>query len=270
MADLSTEHARHFFSSNGFTACDIPTAAELGEKRADLRVTVGAEEYIVEAKERDPHRDWYAAAQRADSNGFSSLSRDVEPWWTLGKRIADAHQQLVSTPASAAAFRILWLVALHGDARFVISCLEKQLLGRRLLFAFRPEHFSHRMPEAVEAWQCWHFDDSDFERYPEIDAAVLSTPAGAQLLVNHFSHNRERLRFSRLYSLLAQHKAVLDAEVLEKDRHILMLDSDFRGPRGDGTQQTYLREKYGLLVSIAQEGQFHGIATVSSPNKETK
>lgn len=269
MPDLSTEHARHFFSTNGFAVHDIPTAGELGQKRADLRVTAGAEEYTVEAKEREPHRDWQVAAQKADLDGFASISRDIRPWWLLGKRIAEAREQLVATPASPDAFRVLWVVALHGDAQFVTSCYEKQLLGRRLLMAFRPEYFADRMTDAVEAWQCLYFDDNDFERYPELDAAMLCTPAGGQLLVNHFSPNRERFRSSRLYSIVDQYGAVLDAEVLVRNRRALMIDTDFRGPRGQGAQQTYLEEKYGLLVSVAQESQFHGVAVFTPPDKES-
>lgn len=265
MADLSTEHARIFFSSLGFTVEDIPTAGEQGQKRADLRVLVGDEEYVVEAKARDPHREWHAINERADAEGFATASRDIQPWWLLSKRIAGAYEQLVSTPMSLHAFRILWIVALHGDDKFVISCFERQLLGLRLLFAFTPQDFSGKKGPGPRGLPCYYFEDSDFERFPLIDAAMLCTREGGQLLVNHFSHNRSRFRGSRLFAAVQEKGAVVDAEDRVRAGRALMLGTDFTGPRGNGAQQAYLRDKYDVLVSVAQESHFSGVAVFPLP-----
>jgi len=262
MTELSKEHARSFFSSQGFDVEDIPTAGHQGERRADLRVSIDDEEYIVEAKVREPHREWHATVERAQTDGFASTSRSVEPWWLLAKRISEAHAQLVATPASSDAFRVLWVVALHGDADFVISCVEKQLTGVRQLVAFSPEVFSQNFSVAPQAQYCYYFEDNDFERYPGIDAAMLCTGEGGQLFVNHFSPNLERFRGSRLYSVVNSGGAVVDAEVRVRNGQALMLDTDFRGPRGGGAQQNYLREKHDLLVSVVMESQFYGVAVV--------
>jgi hypothetical protein len=268
MTELSKEHARSFFSSQGFAVEDIPTAGDQGEQRADLRVSFDGEEYLVEAKVREPHREWQATIQRAETDGFASTSRSIEPWWLLAKRISEAHAQLVATPASPDAFRVLWVVALHGDADFVISCVEKQLTGVRQLFAFRAEPFTQDLGGAPQAQYCYYFEDNDFERYPEIDAAMLCMREGGQLFVNHFSPNRERFRRSRLHSVVNSAGAVVDAEVRVRNGQALMLDTDFRGPRGGGAQQSYLREKHGLLVSVAMESQFHGVAVIPVASPE--
>src|SRR5262249_2430742 len=127
----------------------------------------------------------------------------------------------------------------------------------------RPEHFDDKFQKPPEACTCYYFDDNDFERYPEIDAAMLCTLEGGQLFVNHFSPNRERFRESRLYEVVNGRGAIVDAEVLTRKGQALMIGTDFGGPRGGGAQQAYLRDKCGVLVSIGIEKHFHGIGVAS-------
>jgi hypothetical protein len=260
MQILSTEHARSFFTSIGFFVEDIPEA--VGQKRADLRVTVGEDEYVVEAKFRSPHREWYEVLQRAETGELATITREVEPWRTLSDVVQKARAQLAATPASTSAFRILWMVALHPDDNFVIACIRKQLLGVRQLFVYRVEDFSKNFGVPPELQQCYYFEASDFERYPEIDAAMLFDQDGGQLFVNHFSPNRDRFRRSSLYAAINEKGALVDAEILRRNGKVLMLDTDFAGPRGAGTQQTYLREKHDILVTIMHENQWKGVAVI--------
>ncbi|AUX46897.1 uncharacterized protein SOCE26_084070 [Sorangium cellulosum] len=257
MREPSTEHARLFFTSLGCEVEDI--AVVEGQKRADLRVTWKEEEYVVEAKFREPHREWHAAREHARANGYATTSRDIEPWTVLSNTITKARAQLVSTPASPDAFRVLWVVALHGDDRFVIDCTEKKLVGTRLLFALRD---FYEPPEAIE---CYYYDDNEFERCPEIDAAMLCTREGGRLFVNHHSPSRERFRSSYVYSTVNKKGAVVDAEILVKNGHALMLDVDFKNPRAGNGQWEYIKDKYGVLTSAAIESQFFGIAITSAP-----
>jgi hypothetical protein len=262
MPIFSTEHARSFFESIGFAVEDIPEAEAEGQKRADLRVTIGEEEYVVEAKFRSPHREWYEVLQRAEAGEFATTTREVEPWRTLSDVIQKARAQLVATPASTSAFRILWVVAPHSDDSFVIPCIEKQLLGVRQLFVYQAEDFSKNFGASPTLRQCYYFEDNDFERYPEIDAAMLFAQDGGQLFVNHFSPNRDRFRRSRLYEVVSGKGAVIDADVLRRDGKALMLDTDFGGPRGAGAQQTYLRVKHDILVNVVHESHWKGVAVV--------
>lgn len=257
---MSTESARTFLTARGLVVEDIPTAEP--EKRADLRARIREEEYVIEAKERDPDREWLATAERAKTDGFATGTRDIEPWWTLAKRISHAHAQLIATPADPHAFRLLWIVALHGDDRFVIKCYRRQLLGVRLVFAYNATNFETNFDTSTPSKECYYFEENDFGRYPAIDGAMLCDREGVELLVNHHSPSRDRFRNSHLYSVMDKAEAVVDAEVLSKRGRALMLDTDFDGQRGNGAQQTYIRQKYGFLVNVVAESQFHGIAVV--------
>jgi hypothetical protein len=47
-----------------------------------------------------------------------------------------------------------------------------------------------------------------------------------------------------------------------RDGRAFMLDADFRGPRGAGAQQTYLRERHNVLVNGGHEKHWKGIAVI--------
>lgn len=256
MREPSAEYARSFFSRLGCRVEDISVVD--GEKRADLRAFLSEDEYVVEAKFREPDREWRLAMQRAEVDGFATITRALVPWMVLSNTILKAHAQLVATPASAAAFRILWVIALHDDDKFVISCVEKRLLGVRLLMAFRD---LHTPPQALE---CYYYDDNDFERCPGIDAAVMCTREGVRLLVNHHSPNRERFHASHLCRTLTAEaaRAVIDATVETQEGRALMLDTDFQGPREGNAQWRYIKEKYGKLTTATMESDFKGLAII--------
>jgi hypothetical protein len=260
MAEPSTEHAREFFVFHGFRVDDIPVADVPGKKRADLRATIGNEEYVVEAKHRDSHFRWRDLLREAHESGFATTTRSFQPWNTLSKVVQKAHTQLIATPASPNAFRVLWIVALHTDDHFVIECFERLLLGERLVFAYYADNvFSNGYTEP-NAMPCFYFDDNDFERYPEIDAAMLCTADGGRLFVNNYSRNRKRLINSYLFKTMLERGGVTDAATMANTGLALLLDTDFRETRCEGSQQSYLLERFNVLVSVAAELQFTGIA----------
>lgn len=55
---------------------------------------------------------------------------------------------------------------------------------------------------------------------------------------------------------------MVDAEDMRRNGQALMLDADSVGPRGAGAQQTYLREKHYVLVTIVHQNHWKGIAVV--------
>jgi hypothetical protein len=260
MTETSTEHARRFFADQGFQVSDIPTAEILGEKRADLRAIYGDEEYIVEAKYRNQDYRWSQLLHSADESGCATASRSIETWRTLGKVVKNARDQLIATPASPNAFRILWVVALHPDDSFVIECFQRQLMGTRQVFVYDTESLRTNLSTAPRAMLCYYFDDNDFERYSEIDAAMLCTAEGGRLFVNNYSPNRQRFLDSHLAKLANHFNGLTDAVTLAQSGVALLIDSDLRGAREGGSQQSYLRDKYDVLVSVASESQFVGIA----------
>jgi hypothetical protein len=260
MREPSTEHARLVLSSEGFTVDDIPV--EPPAKRADLRLWFGQEEYVVEAKLREPHEGWLELLKQVAQEGYASTSRPINPWNSLSSTLTEAHAQLLATPAGESAFRVLWLVALHDDDHFVISCIEKRLLGSVEVTGIDPIKLS-----IGESKVCYHHASNDFQRCAGIDAAVLGTRTGANLFVNYFSERREAFRKTQLHAMFSVHGAVVDPEVLEASGKAYMLGRDFVGPRNGQTQWKYLYERYGVRTTVMQEFQFAAMAAISVREK---
>lgn len=252
MREPSTEHARFILTKEGFTVSDIRPAPP--DRRADLRVHFGREEYVLEAKLRKPHAGWHELMEQVHQNGYGWTSRQIMPWNALSRIITEANDQLVATPAGADAFRILWLVALHDDDEFVVSCVEKRLLGSVQVVPVDP----HIPVTKV----CYHYAHNDFERCTGIDAAVLVTQRGGALFVNYFSDRREAFRNTKLHDMFAVRGAVVDPELAAATGRAFMLGREFSGRRDGRAQWQYLKDHYGVATTVMQEFEFTGRVVV--------
>lgn len=268
MREPSVEHAWHCLTVLGFSVEDIPVAAEEGQKRADLGAVSDDEEYIIEAKERKPHWGWKAVYEAAVANGFATTTRPAEPWDVLGNMISKAHQQLIETPCSVTAFRVLWIQAEHEDANFVVACLRKRLLGVQRLITYKGGIFVEPIaPDGLIEYpqpvvlECYYFLSNDFKRYPAVDAAVIGTHEGLMLYVNSFSPNRDRFRRGRLYKTM-QPRAVEDPEEEERQGKALILGADFDAQRYEGSPLLYIKEKYGMLANATIDSHLHFVALI--------
>lgn len=255
MREPSTEFARFILTKEDFNVKDIEVCHS--EKRADLLVSYGSEEYIVEAKSRAPHRGWNELMKQVRDEGCATISRHIDPWSALSSTIHEAYQQLLSTPAPAEAFRVLWWIALHDDGAFVKACMEKRLIGTERLVAVEGDMLD-KPPKILD---CYYHGSNDFERCPKLDAAVIGTQEGAKLLVNMHSEQRARFRRSRLHAMFAKYNAVIDAEVAEQRGKAFMLGRDFVGPRNGKSQWAYIRDRYGVGTSVMINHQFNAQMT---------
>src|SRR3569832_1712923 len=104
--ELSKRHASAFLSEQGFRVEEIEVVP--GEERAALRAAWSGDEYVFEAKMRTEHQAWLDTVEKARREGFASTSREVDPWNAISSMIRKALDQLVATPSSKDAFRILW------------------------------------------------------------------------------------------------------------------------------------------------------------------
>lgn len=256
MPELSVVHAMEAFNAMGFEVTAIPTAAPA--QRADLRVTWGDhEEYIVEAKLREPSAAWKELLAAAREQGTAHTTRPVRSWSALRAMARKAYQQLISTPARDDAFRLLWWVAPHDEGDFVVACLEKCLNG------VEPLTVVADLEAPPSMLDCYYHSPNCFEQCPQLAGAVLAREAGGRLVVNSFYSKPEQFRNSNLYKRFASVGAVVDPEEDAKVGKVLMLGRDFAGPRDGHTQWNYLREKYGVLTSVALDSQFNGVLSIA-------
>jgi len=251
--EFSKIHAKKCLAGEGFIVEEIPTARN--ERRADLRAAWSNEEYVIEAKGKNQTASWTSLVSEAKRGALASTSRDVKPWNALSAVIRDANEQLSSTPASNTAFRVLWLVAAHNDSAFVLSCIEKRLFGLENVVVIKS---FHTLPIVKP---CYYHSHSDFIRFPDLDAAILSNLQTGYMCVNSFSHRREALRSSRLYSILNKRGAVRDPEIAESEG-IAFLIAENINHSSSGGQWKYLKEKYGYGTCVMMDTQFNALLSV--------
>lgn len=254
MRELSTEHARKQLSLMGFAVSDIGIVPN--EKRADLLASFEEEEYVIEAKLREPHSKWKSLIEDVSKNGTSNISRDVKPWNALSSTIKEAYLQLQDTPASPNAFRLLWIVAPHNDSEFVIKCLKIRLLGTADLVIINGFDCQPSIKK------CYHYFSNDFERSPQLDAVVIGDKKSGQLLVNCYSKNKATFRASKLYTFLDKSNAVIDPEIHSKDGSYLIISTEFNGIRDGKSQWQYLKDKYGIQTSLMYGSYFNGLVDI--------
>lgn len=252
--EQSKSHARDCLVAEDFSIEEIePTPTE---KRADLRAFWHNEEYVIEAKSREERKDWLEFVQKVRPGAGTSISRQVTPWSAISSTVEEACEQLLATPAQQEAFRIMWMVALHDDDRFVIKCVEKRLFGEVKVVVVKSGH------DIPQIKRCFFYAPSDFQRFPDLDAAVLSTRKGGNLCVNTFSPRVEALRSGRLYKLFASHRAVIDPEKLEATGKAFIIDKDYCYKPSAQGRWSYLKERYGVSTSVMLENQFNGLLSI--------
>lgn len=105
--------ARHFFEELGFHVDDIP---ESDEKRADLDVDDGVQQYIVEVKEQLD-----TGSQLTIEKSYPESDRKItrEPHAASNRLdgiLKDARKQLVATPSSDRALRLIFLMCTGPNA----------------------------------------------------------------------------------------------------------------------------------------------------------
>ncbi|MBI3132447.1 MAG: hypothetical protein HYZ13_14115 [Acidobacteria bacterium] len=250
MREFSTEHARQCLDAIGLDVRDIKVVQN--EKRADLLATFQQETYIVEAKNRSAHTGWLELVQMARSKGAGTHSRDVQPWNALSSMIQVAYAQLIATPAPSNAFRILWVVAPHGDADFVLECLKIRFFGLARLVVIQD---SETPPVARD---CFHYGRSEFERTPHLDAVILGNIEAGQLLLNCLSKNKDQFKKSYLYKWLHRANAVVDPEEKEADGKAFLIPIDIEGGRNPQANWQYLKQTYGVKTSVMRKNAFYG------------
>ena len=248
--EVSKRHASAWLTGRGFHVNPIPSTSE---KRADLKATWNGEEYAVESKGKAETRFWRDLLAAARDHGMAAESRLILSWNTVSGVIRNAYDQLQATPLSDGSFRILWVLAAHGDIAFVLEAFERRLFGTVMLVCIS----SIQSPPQVK--RCYYHGHSDFLRFTNLDGAVLLTGDDHGILcVNSFSPRREALRQSRLHRIFHEFKAVRDPEVEDKLGEALVVD----GLVAPGGQHAFLQRKYSLGTSVMMESQFAGFVWV--------
>jgi len=252
--EASKRHASAWFSEHGFDVCPIPPVESA--KRADLKATRDAEVYAVEAKGKGESSFWLNLLSAARERGMAHDNLRVRPSNTVSGVISEAYEQLEATPLGGTDFRVLWVLAAHEDGRFVVDAFETRLFGLKSLSCITLDaHGSPVLDVAPQVKECYFYKNSDFARFRNLDAAVLSTGGEGFLCVNPISPHVEAVRRSLLHQIFQKHGAIRDPKAEDEAGRALFVDAEI-GPNG---QREFLRQKYRLGTSEMIESRFSGL-----------
>lgn len=259
--EASKRHATAWFAAHQFEVEPIPPAEP--SKRADLKAKWKREQYAVEAKGKSETSFSRELVSAARERGVATDTLRVSPSNTVSGVIKEAYAQLQATPLSDSTFRVLWVLAAQGDGAFVLEAFEKRLFGLESLSCITLDQKGNALIHSPpDVRRCYFHGHSDFARFSDLDAAVLSTGGNGFLCVNPVSPRREALRCSRLHQIFQAHRAVRDPEVEDRGGEALFIDSPVRR---DG-QREFLKRKYKLGTSAMVDSRFSGLLVIDLEN----
>lgn len=253
----SRVHAERLLKNGGYSVTPIPQSKTHGQKRADLKATIGQEILIVEAKSKAPHQEYFKLLEKVRTQGCGDCTREDVAWNALSSIVEEASRQLEATPAPETSVRILWISCLHDDWNFVFEAFKHRLYGDVELSLFQRQ--ASGLPK-LESRTCFYYKPSDFYRYRSIDAAVFAGPSGACVLVNEFGNRVRQLRSTKLYTEMKSLGALVDPETLRESQKILaILDQS----RCDETAKwQYLLDTYGVMTQVLNSYHYKALIAV--------
>jgi len=179
--------ARQFFEGLGFLVDDIP---ETDTKRADLDVNDGAQQYIVEVKEKSDTGSQLTVIP----NSYPNCEREItsEPHAASNRLdgiLKDGQKQLAATPADGDAVRLIFLMFTGPNADMFV---------RRSLYTFYGVQDVIPVSEKGDGLNCVYFHNSFSFSSPNVEGLLLLQNDGLQLCLNEFSSKCDLLRQSML------------------------------------------------------------------------
>jgi len=234
--DAAHRHARRCLGFLGLTVIDVQPKE--GEQRADFLATIARETYVVEVK--GPGED-PSFARKLHAQGHAEIIRPAGRTNTASRKIKEANDQLLATPAPEDAFRVVALVSDGHSEELQTMQYVSTLYGKELLY-----YLSNN--ELTGPFDCYYFSFSEFYRHRSLDAALLFSPDGSRLCPNTFSNRCQAFLSSHLYQFHLEHSAVEDPREAETRGKAFILDADI-DRRNEAPLLEYIAAKY-LLPSV--------------------
>jgi len=236
--------ARRFFEALGLSVERIPTA---DEETPDYRVTGDGAGYLIEVKGR---LDDSSITQELDSTGVVERTRPIGYSESITRAVRKARGQLETQDAT---HELLWLVWLSIETEFASPELTfQQILST--LYGIRSVIYAGASGDAVSG-RCYYARPGPFERWPEIDGALISTPDGYVLCANEFSPRANRLLETEVGARLSEREAIVVPRQREARGQCFIADLSL-DRRDENALTHYLREEYarpGLVIADFKE-----------------
>ena len=233
--NLEEQEIRAFFEDEmRLTITRIPASAT---QSADFLVDGDGAGYILEVKTRSDDK----ASKTALATGDVVFGAESLGWarWA-SDMLRSSKQQLTSSDPVHLRLWVLCFVVKRSSAA---DAVFDQIVGT--LYGVRQVAYSDSDEDDMATGRdCLHVVPGAFERWPEIDAAIVSAGAAITLCINECSPRLGKLKSSRLWSFFAERGGPITPSDLELTKGFWSV-SDRRLDRSDSSAvERYLAEKY--------------------------
>jgi hypothetical protein len=233
---LEEKEARRFFEEGlGLMVRRVPSATS---KTPDFLIDGEKPGYVLEVKSRFDDESFLKELERG-STAVRSRSLGHDRWAADSARAA--RKQLIGGDPSRERFWVLW---------FAVECLSSteemfnQVIGT--LYGIRQVAYWDEATQTMDGRECLFVVPGVFERWPDIDGAIVTVGDTITLCANEFSDKAERFQSSLLYQSFAQHGGPVSPSVLERRHGFLSIADRTIDRTSEEAVRRYLSQEYNL------------------------
>jgi hypothetical protein len=233
---VEEQEARRFFEAGlGLKVMRVPSAKS---KTSDFLIDGEQPGYVLEVKSRFDDESFLRELERGDT-AVRSRALGHDRWAVDQAR--SAHKQLAGSDPTRERFWVLW---------YAVECLSSteamfnQVIGT--LYGIRQVAYWDETSQTAHGRECLFVVPGVFERWPDIDAAIVTVENSITLCVNEFSAKLERFQSSLLYQSFAQRGGPVSPSNLEANCGFLSIADRTIDRVSEETVGQYLSERYGL------------------------
>lgn len=230
------KEARRFFEEDlHLSVTRVPSSTS---KSPDFLVDGETPGYVVEVKSRFDD-DGFARELQSGSTEVRSRALRHDRWAEDNAR--KALKQLISADSVHERYRVVW---------FAVECMSSadamfdQVIGT--LYGVRQVAFQETATKRGIGRDCLFAVPGVFERWPDIDCAIVTMRSQITLCVNEFSEKAGLFQSSTLYQSFARLGGPISPSRLEANSGFLSVSDRTIDRTNEDAVCHYLSQKYGL------------------------
>lgn len=213
----------------------IPTSAS---KSPDFFVDGETPGYVVEVKSRFDDEDFLGELRRG-STAVRSRAIGHARWTEDTAR--SARKQMMSADSERQRFRVLWLAV---ECLSSTEAMFEQVIGT--LYGVRQVAYWDEATQQSHGRECLFAVPGVFERWPDIDCAIVTVADSITLCTNEFSVKAALFQSSRLHQSFARLGGPVSPTDVEANRGLLSISDRTIDRTNEHAVRNYLSQRYNL------------------------
>ena len=233
---LKEQEARRFFEEGlGLIVTRVPSTTS---KTPDFLIDGEQPGYVLEVKSRCDDESFLKELEHG-STAVRSRVLGHDRWAVDQAR--SARKQLICSDPTRERFWVLW---------FAVECLSSteamfnQVIGT--LYGIRQVAYWDEVSQTMHGRECLFVVPGVFERWPDIDGAIVTVGDSITLCANEFSDKAERFQSSLLCQSFAQRGGPVRPSDLEANRGFLSIADRTIDRTSEEAVRQYLSQRYDL------------------------